>query len=115
MTNKEKLDKAVEERLGLIKAANENSTHVQIAIEYMNKEKAKFCLEEFLSISKERNNEKWYEGLLLISKCLETHSKSVDDAKHYEAKSNYYEMMYNSSKQAIEENKIMREQLIKTL
>lgn len=112
MTNEEKLNIAVEKRVGLISALNKESTQTQIFIEYAETEKAKHCMLWLLSIADERKNKKLYDCITLLNKRLEKHAKLISDLKHYEAKANYYEMMYKSMQNYKKENEILVNKLM---
>lgn len=113
MTNQEKFDKAVEKRVGLISAMNQQSTQTQALLEFEETEKAKICMQWLLSVADERKNKKLYDSITLLNRRLEKSSKLISDLMHYEAKASYYEMLCNSLRNGEEQIKKMEELLVK--
>ena len=112
MTNEDKLNKAIDKKLQLLEALDQESTQVQIYLEMQEVIKTEYSLKWLLSIADERKNKKLYDCITLLSKRFKRYSKLISDLKHYEHKAVYYEMMYNSMIQYKKENEILRSKLI---
>ena len=112
MSKEKEFNKAVDNKIFLIERENEKSTQVQIALEYGETIKTKFCLDWLLSIADERKNKKLYDCITLLTKRFKRYSKLISDLKHYEHKAVYYEMMYQSLVNVEKENEILRSKLI---
>ena len=113
MTNEQKLNKAVSERIDIHSILQKESTQIQILFEWRETEKAKLCMKWLLSIADERKNKKLYDSITLLSKRLEKHSKLINDLQHYESKANYYEMLYKNQRSSEVQIKVMEDLLKK--
>ena len=111
MTNEDKLNKALENKLQTLEALNQESTQVQIYLEMQEVIKTEYSLKWLLSIADERKNKKLYDCITLLSKRFKKHSKLVSDLKSIEHKAVYYEMMYRSLLNVEKENEILKQKL----
>lgn len=113
MTSEEKLNIEVDKRVGLIAALNKESTQTQILLEYQETVKTDHCINWLDSINKERKNPKVQDVIDIVRIRISKHKKVVSDLMHYEAKANYYEMLYKGNVSNKEQIKIMEELLRK--